>query len=55
LPRGDRKEVFGGRGASWKGAFVGGDLLVEAVTVRADGGEDRLYGNFPSYLRFPET
>ena len=26
--RGDRDEPFGGRGASWKGAFVGGDLLV---------------------------
>ena len=31
--RGDREEPFGGRGASWKGAFVGGDLLVQAVTV----------------------
>ena len=30
--RGDRDEVFGGRGASWIGAFVGGDLLVQAVT-----------------------
>jgi acyl-CoA reductase-like NAD-dependent aldehyde dehydrogenase len=30
--RGDREEVFGGLGASWKGAFVGGDLLVQAVT-----------------------
>ena len=33
--RGDRDEPFGGRGASWKGAFVGGDLLVHAVTVGA--------------------
>ncbi|TGE13836.1 aldehyde dehydrogenase family protein [Hymenobacter elongatus] len=30
--RGDREEVFGGLGESWKGAFVGGKLLVEAVT-----------------------
>ena len=30
--RGDREEVFGGVGESWKGAFVGGDLLVQAVT-----------------------
>ena len=30
--RGDREEVFGGLGASWKGAFVGGDLLVQALT-----------------------
>jgi acyl-CoA reductase-like NAD-dependent aldehyde dehydrogenase len=27
--RGDREEVFGGLGASWKGAVVGGDLLVQ--------------------------
>ena len=53
--RGDREEVFGGLGASWKGAFVGGDLLVQAVTVRADGREDRLDGNFPSYSHFPDT
>ena len=32
--RGDREEVFGGLGDSWKGAFVGGDLLVQAVTCR---------------------
>ncbi len=48
--RGDREEVFGGRGASWKGAFVGGDLLVQAVTE----GEGQLYGNFPTYSAFPE-
>jgi hypothetical protein len=30
--RGDREEVFDGKGGSWKGAFVGGDLLVDAVT-----------------------
>jgi acyl-CoA reductase-like NAD-dependent aldehyde dehydrogenase len=53
--RGDRAEVFGGRGASWKGAFVGGDLLVQAVTQRADGAQEQLYGNFPSYSRYPAT
>jgi acyl-CoA reductase-like NAD-dependent aldehyde dehydrogenase len=51
--RGDREEPFGGRGASWKGAFVGGDLLVEAVTVGEPG--ERLYGNFPEYSRYPTT
>jgi acyl-CoA reductase-like NAD-dependent aldehyde dehydrogenase len=51
--RGDREEPFGGRGASWKGAFVGGDLLVEAVT--AGDGDERLYGNFPEYSRYPVT
>lgn len=49
--RGDREEVFGGRGASWKGAFVGGDLLVQAVTE----GEGQIYGNFPSYSLYPAT
>jgi len=47
--RGDREEVFGGKGASWKGAFVGGDLLVQAVTE----GEGQIYGNFPSYSLYP--
>jgi acyl-CoA reductase-like NAD-dependent aldehyde dehydrogenase len=51
--RGDREEPFGGRGASWKGAFVGGDLLVAAVTV-GDPNE-RLYGNFPDYSSYPAT
>jgi acyl-CoA reductase-like NAD-dependent aldehyde dehydrogenase len=51
--RGDRDEVFGGKGASWRGAFVGGPLLVHAVTQGpADG---RLYGNFPSYSLYPQT
>jgi len=49
--RGDRDEPFGGRGASWKGAFVGGDLLVQAVTVGAPG--EQLYGNFPDGSRYP--
>ena len=51
--RGDRDEPFGGRGASWKGAFVGGDLLVQAVTIGATDG--RLFGNFPDYNRYPTT
>ena len=40
-------------GASWKGAFVGGDLLVDAVTVGPEGLDERLYGNFPSYSSYP--
>ncbi|MEP6979339.1 MAG: aldehyde dehydrogenase family protein [Nakamurella sp.] len=52
--RGDREEVFGGLGASWKGAFVGGDLLVQAVTCPADGSTEQLYGNFPSYSLYPQ-
>ncbi|WP_030856264.1 aldehyde dehydrogenase family protein [Streptomyces sp. NRRL S-37] len=49
--RGDRDELFGGFGASWRGAFVGGDLLVRAVT-RGPAGE-RLPGNFPEYQLMP--
>ncbi|MEI6081722.1 MAG: aldehyde dehydrogenase family protein [Verrucomicrobiota bacterium] len=48
--RGDRDEVFGGLGASWRGAFVGGDLLVDAIT----DGERPIYGNFKGASRFPE-
>lgn len=51
--RGDREEVFGGIGESWKGAFVGGDLLVQAVTFGPEGDSERLYGNFPDYTLFP--
>lgn len=51
--RGDREEVFGGLGASWKGAFVGGDLLVQAVTYGPSGAGERLYGNFLSYSLLP--
>ena len=53
--RGDREEVFGGKGHSWKGCFVGGDLLVQAVTVGPEGDDERLYGNFPSYSLYPAT
>jgi hypothetical protein len=51
--RGDREEPFGGRGASWKGCFVGGDLLVQAVTCGAP--DERLFGNFPEYSSYPQT
>jgi len=50
--RGDREEVFGGIGQSWKGCFVGGKYLVLAVTQ--GGAEEKLYGNFPTYSRLPE-
>ncbi|MGW3255572.1 aldehyde dehydrogenase family protein [Streptomyces fungicidicus] len=49
--RGDRDELFGGFGASWRGAFVGGDLLVHAVTQGPAG--ERLPGNFPEYQLMP--
>ncbi|MFC3817375.1 aldehyde dehydrogenase family protein [Planomonospora venezuelensis] len=49
--RGDRDELFGGLGASWRGAFVGGELLVRAVT-RGPAGE-RLPGNFPDHTLLP--
>jgi acyl-CoA reductase-like NAD-dependent aldehyde dehydrogenase len=52
--RGDREEVFGGLGHSWKGAFVGGDLLVQAVTYGPEGASERLFGNFPTYSLLPE-
>lgn len=51
--RGDKAEPFGGRGASWRGAVVGGYHLVHAVT-EGDSGE-RLYGNFPDYRLEPPT
>lgn len=51
--RGDRDEVFGGIGESWKGCFVGGDLLVQAVTVGPEGEKERLYGNFPDFSLLP--
>lgn len=50
--RGDREEVFGGMGASWKGCFVGGKYLVQSVTQGPPG--ERLYGNFPDYTLLPE-
>jgi hypothetical protein len=50
--RGDREEVFGGVGQSWKGCFVGGRYLVLAVTAGEPG--EKLYGNFPDHSRMPE-
>ncbi|HMO57094.1 MAG TPA: aldehyde dehydrogenase family protein [Roseiflexaceae bacterium] len=50
--RGDRDEVFGGIGQSWRGCFVGGRYLVESVTIGAPG--ERLAGNFPDYTLLPE-
>jgi len=52
--RGDREEMFGGMGESWKGAFVGGDLLVQAVTFGSKGAEERLHGNFAGYTSYPD-
>jgi acyl-CoA reductase-like NAD-dependent aldehyde dehydrogenase len=49
--RGDREESFGGLGESWKGAFVGGRYLVEAVTEGPPG--ERLHGIFPDHTLVP--
>jgi acyl-CoA reductase-like NAD-dependent aldehyde dehydrogenase len=49
--RGDRDELFGGFGHSWRGAFVGGELLVKAVTEGPAG--ERPPGNFPDYHLMP--
>jgi acyl-CoA reductase-like NAD-dependent aldehyde dehydrogenase len=51
--RGDNEEVFGGIGQSWKGYFVGGRYLVQAVT-RGPVGEPT-YGNFTDHTLLPET
>jgi acyl-CoA reductase-like NAD-dependent aldehyde dehydrogenase len=51
--RGDRDETFGGLGQSWKGCFVGGRLLVEAVT-RSEMPDEQLFGNFNAYTRLPD-
>ena len=50
--RGDREEPFGGLGQSWKGCYVGGRYLVEALTEGEPG--HRLYGNFNDYTLLPE-
>ena len=50
--RGDREEVFGGLGESWKGAFVGGKLLVEAVTQGPPS--QPILGNYPDAVLLPE-
>lgn len=49
--RGDRDELFGGFGHSWRGAFVGGELLVKSVTDGPEG--ERSPGNFPDYHLMP--
>ncbi|MFE4022251.1 aldehyde dehydrogenase family protein [Streptomyces sp. NPDC059101] len=49
--RGDRAELFGGFGNSWRGAFVGGNLLAHAVTQGP--ANERLPGNFPEYQLMP--
>lgn len=41
--RGDKDEAFGGKGASWEGAFVGGANLVRAFT----SGPGPVAGNWP--------
>ncbi len=51
--RGDRDEVFGGLGESWKGAFVGGRLLVEAVT-QGEAGQAAL-GNYEEATLLPAS
>lgn len=51
--RGDREEPFGGVGESWKGCYVGGEYLVQAVTTGPP--DERLYGNFPDYTLLPPT
>lgn len=50
--RGDKAEAFGGLGQSWKGCYVGGEYLVQALTEAAPG--HRLYGNFQDYTLLPE-
>lgn len=51
--RGDREELFGGIGQSWRGCFVGGKCLVEAVS-NGDS-DDQLAGNFPDHTILPES
>ncbi len=57
--RGDRDELFGGFGASWRGAFVGGDLLVRAVTRGPAGrscrGTSRTTSSCPGPRDRPDT
>lgn len=51
--RGDKAEPFGGRGASWTGAFVGGANAVQAVSrARPASG---CTGTFPGDGRTPDT
>jgi len=50
--RGDREELFGGLGQSWKGCFVGGSLLVRALTCGE--GDEELPGVFVDGTRLPQ-
>lgn len=50
--RGDGPEYFGGLGESWKGCFVGGELLVKAVTNGPEG--EQLPGIFHDHVLLPE-
>jgi acyl-CoA reductase-like NAD-dependent aldehyde dehydrogenase len=51
--RGDNAETFGGIGESWKGSFVGGNLLIEAISICENG--KPLHGNFDDYTLLPEN
>ncbi len=51
--RGDRDELFGGFGASWRGAFVGGELLVRAVTRGRRGRSARELPGVPAHAVTP--
>ena len=51
--RGDKEEVFGGIGQSWKGCFVGGKYLVQSVTQGAP--DEKLYGRFMDNTLLPEV
>jgi acyl-CoA reductase-like NAD-dependent aldehyde dehydrogenase len=50
--RGDKEEVFGGLGASWVGPFVGGELLVRALS--SGGAGERLPGNYSDGILLPD-
>jgi acyl-CoA reductase-like NAD-dependent aldehyde dehydrogenase len=50
--RGDKDEPFGGKGQSWKGLFVGGKYLVQAIT-KGDEAE-RQFGNFANQYVQPD-
>lgn len=51
--RGDKEATFGGIGESWKGCFVGGEYLIQAVTKGKE--DEKLFGNFPEYTLLPQV
>lgn len=51
--RGDRAEIFGGFGNSWRGCFVGGEYLVRAITKGQP--DEVLFGNFRYGLNVPDA